>query len=77
MTAESFKPRPTVIPFGKFGGTPIAMLSVDDLQHARREFSRADPRMGLSYAVARDVQASVMSELSRREHSAARRGRQQ
>lgn len=63
MRNESIEPsRPTIIPSGKFADTPIAMLSTEDLAVARREFSRVDPA----------VQGAIMSELARRERSAAR-----
>jgi len=56
-------PRPIAIPAGKYQGALIVGLSAEDLVAARREFSRVDPT----------VQGAIMSELARRERSAARR----
>ena len=64
MRNESIQPsRPTVIPCGKYGGVPIAQLSIDDLVAARREFSRSDPA----------VQGAIMSVLHRRRVAARNR----
>lgn len=58
------KPRPVVVPSGKFQGVRIEWLARDDLFHLRHEFRYAD----------QETQSAVMAELTRREH-AARGGR--
>jgi uncharacterized protein (DUF3820 family) len=54
------KARPTVIPFGKYAGVPIAWLARDDLLYLRHEFRYSD----------QETQSAVMAELSRRERAA-------
>jgi len=63
MLTDEFHDRPTIIPSGKYADTPIAMLTVDDLRHVRREFNRVDVA----------VQGAAMAELTRRHRLARKR----